>query len=47
MRNLITKLSSQGVRTNVTAMMTVDQVKKVLPGLSKGVGDMFLYLQVE
>ena len=36
--NLITRLSSQGVKTNVTAMMTVDQVKKVLPGLSKGVG---------
>tara|TARA_Y100000591_G_scaffold122996_1_gene105012 strand:+ start:94 stop:798 length:705 start_codon:yes stop_codon:yes gene_type:complete len=36
--NLITKLSSEGVKTNVTAMMTVDQVKKVLPGLSKGVG---------
>ena len=28
--NLITKLSSEGVKTNVTAMMTVDQVKKVL-----------------
>jgi len=36
--NLITRLSSKGVKTNVTAMMTVDQVKKVLPGLSKGVG---------
>ena len=33
---LIDKLSEQGVSVNVTAMMTIDQVKSVLPGLSKG-----------
>jgi transaldolase len=36
--NLINKLSSKGVKINATAMMTVDQVKSVLPGLSKGSG---------
>jgi transaldolase len=33
---LIESLSKQGVKINVTAMMTVEQVKKVLPGLSQG-----------
>ena len=36
--NLISKLSLKGVKINATAMMTVDQVKSVLPGLSKGPG---------
>jgi transaldolase len=36
--NLISKLSSKGIRINATAMMTIDQVKSVLPGLSKGPG---------
>ena len=35
---LINTLSAKGVSINVTAMMTVDQVKSVLPGLSKGSG---------
>ena len=34
--NLINNLSEEGVSVNVTAMMTVDQVKSVLSGLSKG-----------
>lgn len=33
---LINLLSRKGVKINVTAMMTVDQVKSVLPGLTKG-----------
>lgn len=36
--NLIKDLSEQGVSINVTAMMTVAQVKTVLPALSKGPG---------
>jgi transaldolase len=35
---LINELSDQGVKINVTAMMTVDQVRSVLPGLGKGPG---------
>ena len=34
--NLINKISEKGVSVNVTAMMTLNQVKSVLPGLSKG-----------
>ncbi|SVC18122.1 uncharacterized protein METZ01_LOCUS270976 [marine metagenome] len=34
--DLIKHISERGVSVNVTAMMTVDQVKSVLPGLSKG-----------
>lgn len=33
---LIEKLSTKGVKVNVTAMMTAEQVKKILPGLAKG-----------
>ena len=33
---LINLLSRKGVKINVTAMMTVDQMKSVLPGLSMG-----------
>lgn len=33
---LIEKLSAKGVKVNVTAMMTAEQVKNVLPGLAKG-----------
>lgn len=33
---LINLLSNQGVKVNVTAMMTVDQVKEVIPGLAEG-----------
>jgi len=33
---LIERLSKQGVSINVTAMMTVEQVKSVLPALSEG-----------
>jgi len=36
--DLINNLSEQGVRLNVTAMMTVAQVESVLPSLSKGPG---------
>jgi len=36
--NLINKLSSKGVKLNVTAMMTVDQVKSVVSGLAGGAG---------
>jgi transaldolase len=36
--NLVEKLSRSGVRVNVTAMMTLDQVSSVLPGLAKGPG---------
>ena len=36
--NLINKISEKGVSVNVTAMMTVEQVKSVLPGLSNGPG---------
>ena len=36
--NLIDNLSNQGVSLNVTAMMTVDQVRSVLPALSNGPG---------
>ena len=35
---LIDSLSADGVKINVTAMMTVEQVKSVLPGLAKGPG---------
>lgn len=35
---LIEKLANKGIKLNVTAMMTVDQVKSVLPALSKGPG---------
>ena len=35
---LISNLSNQGVKINVTAMMTIEQVKSVLPGLSNGPG---------
>ena len=35
---IIDTLSKKGVSINVTAMMTVDQVKSVLPGLSNGPG---------
>ena len=34
--NLINKISEKGVSVNVTAMMTLEQVKSVLPGLSNG-----------
>ena len=37
-KDLIGTLSSKGVKINVTAMMTVDQVKTVLPGLASGAG---------
>ena len=33
---LVSKLSSKGLRINVTAMMTVEQVVSVLPALSRG-----------
>jgi len=36
--DLIETLSANKVKVNVTAMMTVDQVKSVLPALSKGHG---------
>ena len=36
--DLISALSKKGVKINVTAMMTVDQVASVLPGLSQGPG---------
>jgi len=36
--NLINNISGKGVSVNVTAMMTLDQVKTVLPGLSNGPG---------
>jgi transaldolase len=36
--NLIEALSIQGVKVNVTAMLTLEQVKLVLPVLSKGPG---------
>lgn len=36
--NLVDNLSNAGVKLNVTAMMTVEQVKSVLPALSKGPG---------
>jgi transaldolase len=36
--NLINKLSSKGIKINATAMMTIDQVISVLPGLSEGPG---------
>lgn len=35
---LIERLSKQGVKVNVTAMMTLHQVKEVVPGLTKGPG---------
>jgi len=34
--NLINNLSGKGVSVNVTAMMTLEQVKSVLPGLANG-----------
>ena len=36
--NLINNISEKGVSINVTAMMTLEQVKSVLPGLSNGPG---------
>ena len=36
--NLINNLSEKGVSINVTAMMTLEQVRSVLPGLSNGPG---------
>jgi len=36
--NLINKISEKGVSVNVTAMMTLEQVKSVLPGLANGPG---------
>lgn len=36
--NLVEILSEKGVKLNVTAILTVEQVKSVLPGLSKGKG---------
>jgi transaldolase len=35
---LVEKLSDAGVKLNITAMMTIDQVKKVLPAMAKGPG---------
>ncbi len=35
-RSLIEKLSKDGVKVNVTAMMTASQVKEVLPALAQG-----------
>jgi len=35
---LVENLSRQGVKINVTAMMTLEQVKRVVPGLLKGPG---------
>ncbi len=35
---LVAELSRQGVRVNVTAMMTIEQVKSVVPGLKLGRG---------
>lgn len=35
---LVTSLSRQGVKINVTAMMTIEQVKRAVPGLLKGPG---------
>jgi len=36
--DLIDSLSLEGVKINVTAMMTIEQVKSVLPALAKGPG---------
>ena len=36
--NLINNISEKGVSVNVTTMMTLEQVKSVLPGLSNGPG---------
>ena len=36
--NLINKISEKGVSVNVTAMMTLEQVRSVLPGLANGPG---------
>ena len=36
--NLINNISEKGVSVNVTAMMTLEQVRSVLPGLSNGPG---------
>lgn len=35
---LVEALSRQGVKVNVTAMMSIEQVKRVVPGLLKGPG---------
>ncbi len=35
---LVKKLSGSGVKVNVTAIMTLEQVERVLPGLSNGAG---------
>lgn len=35
---LVERLARQGVKVNVTAMMTLRQVKEVVPGLAKGPG---------
>ena len=37
-KNIIKTLSAERVKVNVTAMMTINQVKLVLPGLADGVG---------
>jgi transaldolase len=36
--DLIRRLSAKGIKINATAMMTIDQVISVLPGLSEGSG---------
>lgn len=36
--NLVANLSQKGVKLNITAILTVEQVKSVLPGLSNGKG---------
>ena len=35
-KNLVARLSNAGVKLNVTAMMTVEQVKNILPALANG-----------
>lgn len=40
--SLIETLSENGVKVNVTAMMTVSQVKRVLPGLKKELSSTFI-----
>lgn len=35
---LVSDLSRQGVKTNVTAMMTIEQIKNVVPGMLHGPG---------
>mgnify|MGYP001459337003 CR=1 FL=1 len=36
--SLVTSLSEKGVKVNVTAIFTIEQVKSVIPGLSRGPG---------